>query len=35
MSGINDIIAVDIDIQDSAPRAVAFDTPLLMAASTA
>jgi len=31
MSGINDIIAVDIDIQDSAPRAVAFDTPLLMA----
>lgn len=31
MSGINDIIAVDIAIQDSAPRAVAFDTPLIMA----
>lgn len=31
MSDINDIIAVDIAIQDSAPRAVAFDTPLIMA----
>jgi len=31
MSDINDIVSVDIDINDSAPRAVAFDTPLLMA----
>jgi hypothetical protein len=31
MSGIADIIAVSIAIQDSAPRAVEFDTPLLLA----
>jgi hypothetical protein len=31
MSGIADIIAVAIAVQDSAPRAVAFDTPLIMA----
>ncbi|HEY6056227.1 MAG TPA: DUF3383 family protein [Gaiellaceae bacterium] len=31
MSDITDIVHVTIDIQDSAPKAVAFDTPLLMA----
>lgn len=31
MSDINDIISVDIAIEDSAPKAVAFDTPLILA----
>lgn len=31
MSGIADIVSVSIAIQDSAPKAVTFDTPLLMA----
>lgn len=31
MADITDIVAVDISVQDSAPKAVSFDTPLLMA----
>jgi hypothetical protein len=31
MSGIRDIVSVSIDVRDSAPKAVEFDTPLIMA----
>lgn len=31
MAGITDIVSVDIAIQDSAPKAVAFDTPVVVA----
>lgn len=31
MAGITDIVAVEISIQDSAPKAVAFDTPVIVA----